>query len=70
MKAAIAIRVSPRPQDKVRYSPELQEDKCRGWCRENDHEIVAVVSDILVSGGSRSRFDSILTALDQHHPDL
>ena len=70
MRAAIAIRVSPRPQENVRYSPEIQEQLCREWCAAQGHEVVTVVSDILVSGGSVSRFDSIFAALEQHTPQL
>lgn len=69
-RAIIAIRVSPRPAENVRYSPELQEEQCREWCRENDHEVVGIVSDILVSGGSRHRFDSILRSIEETRPDL
>lgn len=70
MRAAIAVRVSPRPAENVRYSPELQEEKCRAWCVANGHEVVAVVSDIMVSGGSKDRFTSIFQALEDHSPDL
>lgn len=70
MRAALCIRVSPRPQDKVRYSPEIQEAKCREWCEANGHEVVLVIQDILVSGGSASRFDSIFAALDSQPIDV
>lgn len=70
MRAAIAVRVSPRPQENVRYSPEIQEQKCREWCAANGHEVVTVVQDILVSGGSSKRFDSIFAAMEQHRPEL
>lgn len=69
-RTVIAIRVSPRPAENVRYSPEMQESECREWCRDNGHEVVGVVSDILVSGGSRKRFESILRAIDELRPDL
>lgn len=70
MRAALCIRVSPRPQDKVRYSPEIQESKCREWCEANGHEVVAVVQDILVSGGAANRFDSIFAAIDKTPVDI
>lgn len=70
MRAAVCIRVSPRPQDKVRYSPEIQESKCREWCAANGHEVVAVVQDILVSGGAANRFDSIFAAIDKTPVDI
>lgn len=70
MRAAICVRVSPRPQDKVRYSPELQEGKCREWCLQNGHEVVTVVQDILVSGGAANRFDSIFAAIDKTPTDI
>lgn len=70
MRAVIAVRVSPRPAENVRYSPELQEEQCREWCRQNGHEVVGTVSDILVSGGSRHRFDSIFRAIEEWKPDL
>lgn len=69
-RAVIAIRVSPRPAENVRYSPEIQERQCRDWCEANGHEVVGVVSDILVSGGSARRFDSIHKAIDEWRPDL
>lgn len=69
MRAAIAIRVSPRPKENVRYSPELQEEKCRAWCAEQGIEVGPVVRDILVSGGAKDRFDSIFAALDAG-PDI
>ncbi len=69
-RAAIAVRVSPRPQENVRYSPEIQEQKCREWAEREGHEVVTVVQDILVSGGSSSRFDSIFAAIEQHTPEL
>lgn len=70
MRAAIAIRVSPRPADRVRYSPEIQESKCREWCEQNGHEVVTVIRDILVSGGAVDRFTSIFAALDQYAVEL
>ena len=70
MRAAIAVRVSPRPQENVKYSPEIQEQTCREWCEKEGHEVVTVVSDILVSGGSSSRFTSIFEAIEQHSPQL
>lgn len=70
MRAAIAVRVSPRPAENVRYSPEIQEQKCRAWCEANGHEVVTVISDIMVSGGSKDRFTSIFAALEDHTPDL
>ena len=42
MKAAIAVRVSPRPQENIRYSPEIQEQTCRDWCAQNGHEVVTI----------------------------
>jgi DNA invertase Pin-like site-specific DNA recombinase len=70
LRAAIAIRVSPRPRENIKYSPELQESKCRDWSSANGHEVVVVVRDILVSGASASRFDSIMRVMDEHSPDL
>ena len=70
MRAAICVRVSPRPQDKVRYSPEIQESKCREWCEANGHEVVLVIQDILVSGGATNRFDSIFAAIDKTPVDV
>lgn len=70
MRAAICVRVSPRPQDKVKYSPELQEQKCREWCEANGHEVVTVVQDILVSGGASNRFDSVFATLDATPVDI
>lgn len=70
MRAVIAVRVSPRPAENVRYSPEIQEQQCREWCEANGHTVVDVVRDILISGGSRSRFTSILAAIDEHSPEL
>lgn len=69
MRAAICVRVSPRPKEAVRYSPELQESKCRDWAEQNDAEVVTVIQDILVSGGSADRFDSIFKALDEYAVD-
>jgi DNA invertase Pin-like site-specific DNA recombinase len=68
-RAVIAVRVSPRPAENVRYSPGLQEEQCRAWCTSNGYEVVGVISDIQVSGGSRHRFDSILDAIDRLKPD-
>lgn len=65
-QALIAVRVSPRPQDKVRYSPEIQERACREWCDQHGLDVVGVISDILVSGGDASRFDSVFAALEEH----
>ena len=70
LRAAICVRVSPRPQDKVRYSPEIQEAKCREWCEINGHEVVLVIQDILVSGGAANRFDSIFAAIERTPVDL
>lgn len=70
MRAAIAVRVSPRPQEQVRYSPEIQVQKCSLWAEENGHEVVTIVQDILVSGGASDRFDSIFDAIEEHHPDM
>lgn len=68
--AVIAIRVSPRPAENVRYSPEMQEQQCREWCEANGHEVVGVIRDILVSGGSAKRFDSVFDALERYRPVL
>ena len=70
MRAAIAVRVSPRPQDQVRYSPEIQVRKCSEWAEANGHEVVTIVQDILVSGGASNRFDTIISAIEEHRPDL
>jgi DNA invertase Pin-like site-specific DNA recombinase len=69
MKAAVCVRVSPRPKDRVRYSPEIQESKCREWAEQSGAEIVTVIQDILVSGGAADRFDSIFAALEEHPID-
>ncbi len=69
MRVAIAVRVSPRPRENIRYSPEIQEQVCRDWAVQSGHEVVTVVSDILVSGGAANRFDNIFAALDAD-PDI
>lgn len=64
------MRVSPRPQDKVRYSPEIQEAKCRAWAEQNGHEVRSVIRDILVSGGAATRFNGIFASLESDPVDL
>ncbi len=66
--AVVCVRVSPRPAENVRYSPEIQEQKCRDWCVKNGIPVVDVVRDILVSGGATNRFESIFRAIEQHQP--
>ncbi len=68
-RAVICVRVSPRPEENVRYSPQIQEDLGRQWCEANGAEVAGVVQDIQVSGGDPKRFESIFRALDQLQPD-
>lgn len=56
MRVAIYTRVSTEEQaadDKL--SLEDQEKRCREWCTEHDHIVVAVFSDPGVSGGTLDR---------------
>ena len=44
-KAIIYIRVSTNEQARKGYSLEAQEEYCRKYCKQNDYEVVDVVSD-------------------------
>ena len=52
----------------MKYSPEIQEQKCRDWCDQRGIPVVRVIQDILVSGGDPNRFKGILESLTTDRP--